>query len=98
MSNNHRLEKMALTYPTDSCILSGRRSICMKLGPWLKKNKWNAAKLSNALGISHTAATKLKRGGRPKPENARKIVAITSGEVAWEDLYPANGIKKASNG
>jgi hypothetical protein len=63
-----------------------------------QRPKWTAAKLADALAISHTAASKLKAGGRPNPNNARKIVAISNGAVTWEDLYPANGMKHVSTG
>lgn len=67
----------------------------MKVDRWIKKIGWTPAVFARQLGISHQAATKIVHGGRPRPENARKIIELSGGQVSWEDIYFPK-LKKAS--
>ena len=69
----------------------------MKVGRWIREIGWTTAVLARALGISHQAAAKIVKGGRPNPENSRKIIELSGGKVTWDDLYPRNH-KQVSNG
>jgi transcriptional regulator with XRE-family HTH domain len=69
----------------------------MKVDRWIRKIGWTTAVLARQLGVSHQAAAKIVKGGRPNPENSRKIIELSGGKVTWDDLYPPSH-KQASNG
>jgi transcriptional regulator with XRE-family HTH domain len=67
----------------------------MKVERWIKKIGWTPAVLARQLGVSHQAATKIVRGGHPRPKNAQRIIELSNGQVSWDDLYNPK-LKKVS--
>lgn len=60
----------------------------MKLHEYLAKKKQKTSDLARHLDLSHTIVLRWVKGTRiPRPENMRKIVAYTNGEVMPNDFY-----------
>jgi len=60
----------------------------MTLKEWKLKRGFRTLDIAVLLGITDSGVARIVAGNRyPSPTLARKIIAVSKGEITWEDLY-----------
>ena len=71
----------------------------MTLNDWLKKEGITQAELARRMGVVDMTVSGVMTGRRRfSPENARKVVEVTNGEVTLEEILFPDDFKNASGG
>lgn len=59
----------------------------MKLSVWIRRSGYNNTQFAELIGVNRSQVSRIAHGLQlPSPTTAKRIIAVTKGQVSWRDL------------